>query len=214
MGATEVQGHHLPMGSDNIHAEYLSEILARKHNGIVTPVIPVGNSRILDAFPGLSVTTETLKIYAREVLESLLRYNIKKVFVMQGHLGNVTVIADLLYELKREYSDVKFCQMDLWRFVKSNSFDVVEDQYSAKYGHAGEACTSVMMAIDKNLVGEFTDNANHMCVDLYKLDINTLPELNEIAPHGTIGNPIKASEEKGKILINRLLDRVAKHLEE
>lgn len=215
IGAIEVHGRHLPMGSDSIQAQYLADTLAEKYEGISLPVIPVGQSRVLDTYPGtLKVSGFTLTQYVSEVIESVLEWDIKKIFILQGHLGNVGYIQDLLYDLKKDYPDVKFCQMDLWRFMKNNAKDIVDDQYSAMFGHAGEVCTSVIKAIDQSLVKEYEDKPNKSKFDLSSLDINTCPELTDITDNGSIGNPAKSSAEKGQKLLRKFFDRVDKHMKE
>jgi creatinine amidohydrolase len=52
LGAVEVYGPHLPLGSDAIVAERVARLVAERTGGIVMPVVPVGYSRSLADFPG------------------------------------------------------------------------------------------------------------------------------------------------------------------
>ena len=191
IGAIEIHGPHDPMGADNLHGPYFSEILAEKYNGIVMPVIPYGMSRLLGGFPGTMVISSTaLKAYVTDVLKAIIANGIKTIVIMQGHLTNKFVCDEIIYNLQDEYKGVKIAQVDIWRFMKNNSFDVVEDEYSSKFGHDGEVCTSVMMAINEDLVMERTDNPNHLKKSKStNPDIYVYQDFNELSETGAIGNP-------------------------
>ncbi len=215
IGAIEVHGPHDPMGADNIHGPYFANILAEKYNGIALPVIPYGMSRFLNGFPGtMYVSYNSLYNYTKDVIESIIRNGIKKIFILQGHLTNLYVLDEVIYTLKDIYPDVQFAQVDIWRFMKNNSFDVVEDEYSSKFGHDGEVCTSVMLALRGDLVLEREDRANPLInIKSNNPDIKVYQEFNEISEFGAIGNPYKASKEKGEILIERFIKTVSEFIE-
>lgn len=210
MGACEVYGEHLPLGSDGIVAQYVAEEMARRVNGVMLPLIPVGCSKPLYGFPGtLAVQNRTLYNYAKDLIEGAIHWGYKKIFVCQGHLTNVAVVDDLVFDLKEVYPDVQFAQIDLWRFFKNNSFDVSEDKYSSQVGHACEVGTSVLKYVADDLVKPCADQPNLAVADMMSYgEINRYFGFDEVSANGTLGNPSKATAEKGKILMDRLLDRI------
>lgn len=214
IGACEIYGPHLPLGSDGLVAEHVAERVAKRVDGITLPLIPVGCSKPLDDFPGtLSISSRTLYHFAKEVIEGTIKWGIKKIFIVQGHLINVPVLDELVYDLKETYPDVKFAQIDVWRYLKNNSFDVVEDEFSSKFGHACEVGTSVLMNVNEDVCLKAEDKDNNFEVDMMKYhDINSYYKYAEMSQDGTLGNPGKASKEKGEILINKLLDRITDYV--
>lgn len=216
IGACEIYGPHLPLGSDGIVAEHIGETMSERVNGITLPLIPVGCSRPLDDFPGtLSISSRTLYHFAKEVIEGTIKWGIKKIFIVQGHLINVPVIDELVFDLKEMYPDVKFAQIDIWRFLKNNSFDVVEDEFSSKFGHACEVGTSVLKYVNEDICLPAEDKENDFKVDVMKYhDINSYFKYVDMSDNGTLGNPGKASKEKGEILINKILDRITNYVNE
>lgn len=216
IGACEIYGPHLPLGSDGIVAEYVAEQVAKESSGIVLPLIPVGCSKPLDDFPGtISISSRTMYYFAKEIIEDIIKWGIKKVFIIQGHLINVPVIDELIYDIKDEYPKVKFAQIDIWRFLKNNSFDIVEDEFSSKFGHACEVGTSVLMYVNEDIciLDEIKDSDNDFEVDMLKYhDINSYYKYIELSKNGVLGNPSKASKKKGEVLINRLSKRIINYI--
>lgn len=210
IGACEVYGEHLPLGSDGMVAEYVAMEMAKRTNGICLPLIPVGCSKALYGFPGtLTVQNRTLYNYAKDIIEGAIKWGYKKIFICQGHLTNVAVMDDLVIDLKEEHPDVYFAQIDLWRFFKNNSFDVAEDTYSSQVGHACEVCSSVMKLVAGDLVQPCADQPNYAVADMQSYgEINRYFAFDDISPNGTLGNPAKATKEKGEILMQRLLTRI------
>ena len=52
VGATEGYGPHLPMGSDILVAQKISELVAERVNAMIGPSLEVGESYSLSRFPG------------------------------------------------------------------------------------------------------------------------------------------------------------------
>jgi creatinine amidohydrolase len=214
IGACEIYGPHLPLGSDGLVAEYVAERVAEKSNGIVLPLIPVGCSKVLDDFPGtLSVSHTTLYNYAKDVIESIIKWDIKKIFIVQGHLTNVAVIDQLVFDLKEVYVDIKFAQIDVWRYIKNNSFDVSEDEMSSKMGHACEVGTSVLKYVRGDLVLNRIPETTGLKIQDKFPDINSYFKFKDVSDSGVLGSPEKASSEKGKILIDRIVNRITDYID-
>ena len=56
IGAVEAHGPHLPLGTDNILAERISKMLAKRVDAFVLPTLPYGQVWSLRNFPGASIS--------------------------------------------------------------------------------------------------------------------------------------------------------------
>ncbi len=215
VGAVEVYGPHLPQGSDGLVAQEVARRLAARTNAVVTPLVPVGCSQVLMSFPGtLTVSSAALKAYLGDVCESLIHWGIHRILFMNGHAGNVPVIA----ELAREYGarGVQCAQVDWWRAVYRAASDIPDTGELAS-GHAGEVCTSVLMAVRGDLV-----QPEKMVKETPQRGLAAkFPEVlqydrpyREVTASGVIGDPTTASRDKGEAMIERFLARVEAFLTE
>jgi len=154
VGATEYHGDHLPYGTDTIVARRIAEEVAERVNGLlVLPPIPYGMSLHYASFPiAVSLTSETLTKLLKEVFASLLSHGIRKLFIVNGHDGNIAPIEVATREFKVEHPEMKICVLEAWwttagELLPKGTFEVWEG-----LGHAGEGETSIMLAINPKLV--------------------------------------------------------------
>src|SRR6476646_5400094 len=91
VGVVEEHGAHLPLGVDSFAAEvyamatapYLEEA---GYEVMVAPTINYGVARAAIDFPGtLSLEPETLRSMVVEIGRSLLRHNLKRLAILNGH---------------------------------------------------------------------------------------------------------------------------------
>ncbi len=94
LGSLESHGGHLPFGTDAITAHMIAlDIAANVPGTAVLPAIPFGVSEHYKEFPFcISLQFETEIALIRDVLESIYREGIRKVFIMNGHDGNISPI--------------------------------------------------------------------------------------------------------------------------
>ena len=150
VGAVEVYGPHLPLGSDGLVALHVANRLAERVHAVVTPLIPIGCSPSLMSYPGtLSVEPASLKAYLTDICTSLVFHGIKRILFINGHAGNVTLIGEICREFIAR--GVPCAQVDWWRAVYKAAAECTDTGPTA-IGHAGEVCTSVVMAARGDLV--------------------------------------------------------------
>jgi creatinine amidohydrolase len=211
VGAVEVYGPHLPLGSDSLVAQKVAEMLAERCGAVIAPLVPVGYSRKLSDFPGtLWVKGQVLSEYLRGICIGLIEWGFKRLLFLNTHLGNVGPISELAEEIQILHG-VRCVQVDWWRFVQGVAKDITETSHP--FGHAGEVCASVLMYLWPDLVQMDKATSEESPEDLYQ-DIIKYPRHRELTASGVIGDPKKASEEKGRLIITRALDRLVKFLEE
>ena len=96
VGATEVYGPHLPMGSDILVAQAVAEKVADQVNAMIGPSLEVGESYSLSKYPGtLYLRPETWKSVVEDFMVSLMKWGFKKFMFINGHAGNVPIIGQL-----------------------------------------------------------------------------------------------------------------------
>ena len=62
IGSTEVYGPHMPLGTDSIVADIISEMIASKYDALISPIIEFNDASALLAFPGtLSVSRDNFQ---------------------------------------------------------------------------------------------------------------------------------------------------------
>lgn len=204
VGATEVCGQHCPVGTDHLTAAEAARRLGDETQTIVAPTIPVGDSLSLMGFPGtLTVNTDTLYRYVRDICFSLVANGFKRIFFLNTHVYNTYPIDRVARELKPK--GILSAQVDFWRFVFqfADESGRVESKKLA-IGHGGEINTSVVMSLFPDLVD--ISNALEEAPDpslqsKYLGKIMTYRDFADYSNTGTIGYPALASSEKGSAFL-------------
>ncbi|MDR7420405.1 MAG: creatininase family protein [Armatimonadota bacterium] len=210
VGAVEAYGPHLPQGSDGLVAERLAHEVAEQVSCLVAPLVPVGFSHSLQEFPGtLSVPTAALRAYLAGIAESVLGLGVRRVVFINGHAGNVAVIADLVEELKRRYPGSRFAQVDLWRYLIPHAAPVMESTWPQ--GHAAETNTSVLLALAPHLVRMDRAVSNPPGPNRFP-EILQYRSYRELAPDAVLGDATKGTAEKGRETMRRGVARLVEFL--
>ena len=207
LGSLENHGWHLPFGTDALTAYLVAlDIAARLPNTVVLPPVNYGMSEHYKSFSftvSLQFDTETAII--RDILESVYREGIRKVFIMNGHDGNIAPIEVAARTFKVAHSDFKIVSLDAWWKMVG---DVLPPDFFEVWnglGHAGEGETSVCMALFPDLC-EPSKAAG--VVPHLPPHVDVKWTFNELTNVGASGDPTKASLEKGKKMREILVDTV------
>jgi creatinine amidohydrolase len=213
VGSTEYHGDHLPYGTDSMVATHLAEAVAERIDGLlVLPPLPFGMSLHYASFPvAISLTTETLVNVLKEVFASLLKHGIKKLLVVNGHDGNIAAIETAAREFRVDHPDVRIAVLEAWwvtagELLPSDTFEVW-----GGLGHAGEGETSMMLAVDPELVE--MERARGVVPEL-PMHVQVKWVFDELTPYGVTGDPTKATAEKGMLMRDALVELMVSFLEE
>ncbi len=217
VGSIEQHGPHLPLDTDSFDADYLARQVACQCSDpkpIVFPLIPYGVSYHHDEFSGtISVTNETLSRLVYEIGMSAARNGIKKLLIINGHGGNEPTLNFAAQMINR----------DARIFVGVDSGETSDVDIDAMIDtpndvHAGEIETSTTLAIRPELVKmEATQTSIPSFSSRYlnftsKRGVSWYAYTHRISPSGTMGDPTKASAEKGQtmwdIMITHLVNLV------
>jgi creatinine amidohydrolase len=209
-GAFEVYGPHLPLGTDTLVAEKISEIVSTRVKSIIGPTLEVGDSAELDEFPGtITIRPESFKTYLWDSVESLKKWGFTRFLFVNTHVGNVPIIDQVIIDLQRT-EGIQCAQVDYWRFIQNNCNGIIETEFA--HGHASEAGTSVMLYLYPELVDKSNIvNEDPKTIDKYT-DIHTYLPYSAYSESGTIGDATSGSKEKGKLLVERSVERIVAFL--
>jgi len=205
VGSTENHGFHLPYFTDMKVAYELSKMVAEKVDGLlVMPPISYGMSSHYAYFPmTIGVSAETLIHTLKDILEQVIKNGIKKIFIMNGHDGNIAPIEIAARETKIAHKDVVIATLPAWwvtagELLPPDTFEVWNG-----LGHAGEGETSIALALYPELVD--MSKAKGIVPPLPdKVEIKWT--FDELTDTGATGDPTKATKEKGEKMVKVLVD--------
>lgn len=217
VGAIEPHNRHLPEGQDFLHSTYVAQQSCRlawqkSPTIICLPTIPYGVDCNLMDFPlAIHVSQATLDAMLRDVIQSLRRHGIQKVVILNGHGGND--FAPLVRQLQ--------CDLDVYLFV-CHWWKVASDKYNEIFespdDHAGEFETSVALALYPELVE--LSNAQRAMARPFRFQalekgwVQTSRRFKNLNDHCAVGDPSRATAEKGNKYLAVTCQRIAEFLSE
>lgn len=210
-GATEEHGSHLPLGTDTFQAADVCRRLAERRKLFVAPAMPYGVCRSTGDHPGtVSISTETLKALACDLVRSLYRQGLRNVVLLSGHAGGThnAALLDAGECLLRELPELKIAVATEYALAYGEGRGLIETPGDA---HAGEIETSRMLATRPHLV-KGSAPAEEPVFPRFIL----VRDKQRYWPGGVHGDPAKASAGKGRRiedLVVAALDRLVDDLE-
>ena len=203
IGSIEQHGPHLPISTDSDIVSEVAKKLADKKGYLLLPTITYGISFEHAPFFNLSIRESTLRTVLIDLCTSLLENNIKTVFIINGHHGNLKSIKNIDVKLQKILKNkLKVIALSYWHFM-SRDFD-----------HAGFVETSLMLAISKNVKmksakkGLITDKMTKQeIVKIGKLANQSFPKATK---NGIWGDPTKATKKEGKIILTEVIENLSK----
>jgi creatinine amidohydrolase len=213
IGSTEYHGDHLPYGTDTIVAMYLAEQVAKRINRLLLlPPLHYGMSKHYASFPiALTLSTETLIRVLREIFDSLFMHGIKKLLIINGHDGNIAALEASTREFRVEHSEMKIAVLEAWWKTAGELLPAEVFEVWGGLGHAGEGETSMMLARAPNLVD--MSHARSVVPELPPY-VQFKWIFKEITPYGVTGDPTRATEEKGIMMRDVLVDLLTTFVKE
>jgi creatinine amidohydrolase/Fe(II)-dependent formamide hydrolase-like protein len=217
VGAIEQHGPHLPLDTDAFDAEYLARKVAercRKPQPLVLPLVPYGVSYHHDDFSGtISVSNDTLSRFTYEIGMSAAKNGITKLIIINGHGGNVPALKFAAQMINRD-SRI-FTTVDTGETSDADLAHICETDNDV---HAGEIETSTSLATRPHLVQmkkarKFVPEFSIQYLNFStKRSVEWFARTSRISPDGILGDPTRASAEKGQkmweIMINNLVELV------
>lgn len=152
-GSMEEHGPHLPLGTDSMQAAEVARRVADELGAVLLPPIGYGECRSTRDFPGtISLSFETVRSLAQDILSELVRNNVHDVVIVSGHAGSGHMAA-LKLGAQRAIED----NPELRVMVLSDydlAYDLRGKEFPEGDGHAGRIETSRILNLRPDLVGE------------------------------------------------------------
>ncbi len=201
VGSIEQHGPHLPVSTDSEIVTEIARKISEKKNYLLVPTINFGVSREHAPFFNLSLNESTLEKLILDLSESLFENNIKTIFIINGHHGNLKAIKNIDKKLKKKLKNkIKVFTLSYWHYMERD------------FDHAGFVETSLMLAISKkvkmNLArkGLITDKMTKQ--EINKIGKMASKSFPKVTKNGIWGDPRKASKKDGKKLFAEILENL------
>ena len=203
IGSIEQHGPHLPISTDSDIVSEVAKKIADKKGYLLLPTITYGISFEHAPFFNLSIRESTLRTVLIDLCTSLLENNIKTVFIINGHHGNLKSIKNIDIKLQKILKNkLKVIPLSYWHFMNRN------------FDHAGFVETSLMLAISKNVKmklakkGLITDKMTKKEITkIGKLANQSFPKATK---NGIWGDPTKATKRDGRIILTEIIENLSK----
>jgi creatinine amidohydrolase/Fe(II)-dependent formamide hydrolase-like protein len=203
VGSIEQHGPHLPLDTDAFDAKYLARRIANACSDpkpLILPNISYGVSYHHDEFKGtVSISNDTLAKLVYDIGISVSRNGIKKLVIINGHGGNSPALNHAAQMINRD-AHIFVC-VDTGETSDVDIYALVETPNDV---HAGEIETSTSLAVRPHLVKmdqarrEVPKFSSRYLDFTSKRGVLWYAYTRKISHSGVMGDPTKASAEKGK----------------
>ena len=215
-GATEAHNYHLPYATDNIQAEQIAIRAAERAwaagaRVIVLPAVPFGvNTTQLNIKLCLNMNPSTQAALLGDLVSALDGQGIHRLLILNGHGGND--FRQIIRELQPN-TRVFLSMINWWSCVDAKQF--VENAGD----HAGEAETAAMMHLAPDLVRPLEEagsgHARASRLTGVRQGWAWAPRRwTHVSADTGIGDPSKATAEKGAAYVGAAVERIASFLVE
>lgn len=217
-GATEPHNYHLPYGTDSLETTRIAYDSAKKAwdkgaKVMVLPTIPFGvqNPGQVDMPFCLHTPPSTQIIILEDIVRALHSHGINKLLIMNGHGGND--FKPHIREVMAKFPDM-FISLTQWFKLVPNS-----DFFEEEGDHANEMETSIIMHYFPQLVMPLDEAGEGRSKGwkLKGLENQTAwspRKWNEVSEDTGVGNPKKATAEKGRRFVEEVTERIGNFLVE
>ena len=207
VASMEQHGPHLPVGVDTFLCEAVcrrgAELAVKDVPVVVAPTLWCGMAEHHMAFGGtFTFDIPTYQAVLGSFLTSIKRHGFKRVFIVNGHGGNIAALNAFLPDLTRETSLTLYATT-YFELSKSDLKQFLEDQESVH--HACEVETSMMMVVAPDTVkhDRLPEAYGMLNGDPRKAypAARYLPFKDNLTATGVIGDARRANANKGEKLL-------------
>ncbi|WP_127129737.1 creatininase family protein [Georgenia sp. SYP-B2076] len=238
MGSTEKHGAHIPLGTDSYVTMEVVERAAAAADVLFTPLEPFGYSphhmgRNEEGAGTITLRAETYRRVLHDVARSLIYHGVPKIIFVSHHGSNTKPIDEIMRTV--HYETGAF--ISFYKTPTEREAVVVQDLFEnppeeTPGWHSSELETSCLMATADGLVHmdrAVEDRAHapaYMGSAFSKIDgtgtvkfresenIWVPMDHHEYSDTATIGNPFRATKEKGLAMFDRMAEHLAAYVAE
>ncbi len=212
-GATEPHNYHLPYGTDSLETSRIAADAAKKAwdneaKVMVLPTIPLGvqNPGQIEMPFCLHTRPSTQLLILTDLVRCLFNQGIRKLIVLNGHGGND--FKPLIREILPQFPGM-FIALSEWFTLIPNS-----DYFEEDGDHANEMETSIIMYCFPELVRPLEEAGEGKAKKFNLKGLNnktawTPRQWDKVSEDTGIGNPKKATAEKGQRFLEKVTSVIA-----
>jgi creatinine amidohydrolase/Fe(II)-dependent formamide hydrolase-like protein len=167
-------------------------------------------------FPGtITISNETLTRLVHEIGMSAVRHGVKKLLIINGHGGNGPALQNAAQLINRD-THIFTC-VDTGETSDADINGLIETQNDV---HAGEIETSTALATRPHLVNmDRAKKSVHGFSSRYlnfssNHSVEWYARTRKISRNGVLGDPTKASAEKGRKILDIMIDHLVRFVED
>ncbi|HSB17648.1 MAG TPA: creatininase family protein [Bryobacteraceae bacterium] len=219
VGTVEQHGPHLPLVTDVLCASEMARRAVERipyEAMLLPPVYYAFNEHHLD-FPGtIAIEGPTFINYVTDIGKSLAHHGFRKILLVNGHGSNVPFL-DVAARNITNHSDAICAMVPWWNLIPKELFgELRESEWPGGMAHACELETSVLLYLRGDLVQidlaqrDFPgQHSEFFYWDLQKASPVYFQEFfSRYSRTGTLGDPTKATVEKGRRFVDAVADRL------
>jgi len=227
VGSTEQHGPHLPTKTDAFLAYQVCNAAAKRipEMTVVMPVVSYGyNEHHLDFPATIHVDHETLIRFVIDIGKSLAHHGFEKIIIVNGHGSNTAPMEIAARRITLETPAI--CASCVYISLNQEVFRLIEGES----GHAGELETSLMLFLAPELVDMSKARRNwdfpkskfiRWGIEKGQEDfgvsggkVQFMDWWSRMSSTGVLGDPTKASREKGEKAFDMLVDALTEFIRE
>ena len=220
IGSVEPHANHLPYGTDAWTANIMAERVAAKANQmgakvLVLPTMPYGiNSNQAPNPYAQSIRPPTMMQFVKDVVSNCEMQGIRKVVILNGHGGNTTTLGATLRELFASNPKVFVAMVETWTPYAKELDQIIE----TRGDHSSEEETSLSLALFPDKVhmdrAVKAQESELVMQSLKAPYISYMRPWKYISNNTGLGDPTRATPEKGHKLVDIFMERISAFLKE
>ena len=216
LASVEPSGRHSVMGGEAVIADYFADGVAARTGSMRLPTLPFGYAPNFVGFPGaVSLKPATLSAVIEEVCQSMLRAGFDHLLIVNNHSGNEAIVEQTARKIRAD-SGVLLANILLPPVMQAVAKDLYPD-LAAVFGHGGEPGVSARlflcpddMRLDLAVKSEtkpfhglkVSGTTVQQGASRWTLYVN----FDETNPSGGTGSALDANAERGKVIMERMVD--------
>ncbi|RQG93635.1 creatininase family protein [Natrarchaeobius chitinivorans] len=221
VGSVEQHGHHLPVSTDTLLVDAVTNAAAQRADAegipsVVTPPLWAGFSPHHTSLGGtITLPHDDLLATIEDVADSALEAGFETLFLVNGHGGNASLVDSAVSTIGDAHSDVEVLGTTYFNLA-APFVDSIRESDSGGMAHGGEFETSLMLHLYPDLVDRdsleaepLSEPYDHGMNDMFDGGpLAVYREFAEYSDSGAIGDPGLATAAKGEQLFERLCDEL------
>jgi creatinine amidohydrolase len=225
VGTVEQHGPHLPLVTDVLTATEMSRMAVERtpREAVLMPSVYYSfNEHHMD-FPGtIAVEGQTIVNYVTDIGKSLAHHGFRKILLVNGHGSNVPFL-DVAARNITNKTDAICAMVSWWSLIpKALLEELRESEFPGGMAHGCELETSVLLYLRGDLVQfeKARRDINFQATEFFYWDLASPSPVffqewfSRYSKTGTVGDPTKATREKGEKFVKAVVDRMVALLSE